>query len=80
MPFVTLVVREAILFDDSSMFIDGVLFLDVHWGKKSAGDSPCLVEQQGGGSSHNRHPLRQVSVGVWAEGTCPCGFQRQGLR
>ena len=44
---VTLVVCEAILLDDSSIFVDGVLFLDVHWGKKSARDFPCLMRGRG---------------------------------
>ena len=29
------------------MFVDGVLFLDVHWGKEGARNFPCLVEGQG---------------------------------
>ena len=44
---VTLVVCEAILLDDSTIFIDGVLFLDVHWGEKSARDFLCLIKGQG---------------------------------
>ncbi len=38
---------EAILLDDSSMFVDGVLFLDVHWGEEGARNFPCLVKGQG---------------------------------
>ncbi len=46
-PFVTFVVCEVILLDDSSMFVDGVLLLDVHWGEKIARDFPRLVKWQG---------------------------------
>jgi hypothetical protein len=38
---------EAILLDDSFVFIDAVLLLDAHWGEENARDFPRLVEWQG---------------------------------